>query len=113
MAHPWPGTANTCPNRCPAEPLELAAAWLADATRREVQPNPNAMVLATADASGRPSARVVLCKQITPQPGFMTFYTNYHSRKGRELEARVAGGRWSCTGTHCIASCASRAASCV
>jgi pyridoxamine 5'-phosphate oxidase len=77
------------PDPLPAEPLELAAGWLADATRRELQPNPNAMVLATADASGRPSARVVLCKGITPRPGFLTFYTNYHSRKGRELEARA------------------------
>ena len=75
------------PDPLPAEPLELGAAWLAEATRREIQPNPNAMVLATADASGRPSARVVLCKQITPHPGFLTFYTNYHSHKGRELEA--------------------------
>ena len=77
------------PDPLPAEPLELAADWLAEATRRELQPNPNAMVLATADASGRPSARVVLCKRITPRPGFLTFYTNYHSRKGRELEARA------------------------
>lgn len=77
------------PDPLPAEPLELAADWLAEATRRALQPNPNAMVLATADASGRPSARVVLCKRITPRPGFLTFYTNYHSRKGRELEARA------------------------
>ena len=77
------------PDPLPAEPLELAAEWLAEATRRALQPNPNAMVLATADATGRPSARVVLCKHITPQPGFITFYTNYHSRKGRELEARA------------------------
>ena len=75
------------PDPLPAEPLELAASWLAEATRLEVQPNPNAMVLATADASGRPSARVVLCKQLTPRPGYLTFYTNYHSRKGRELQA--------------------------
>jgi pyridoxamine 5'-phosphate oxidase len=75
------------PDPLPAEPLALAAGWLAEATRRQIQPNPNAMVLATVDASSRPSARVVLCKQITPQPGILTFYTNYHSRKGRELEA--------------------------
>ena len=75
------------PDPLPAEPLELAADWLAEATRREVQPNPNAMVLATADASGRPSARVVLCKQITAHPGLLTYYTNYRSHKGRELQA--------------------------
>jgi len=73
------------PEPLPAEPLELAATWLAEATRRETQPNPNAMVLATADAAGQPSARVVLCKQIIPRPGLLTFYTNYESHKGREL----------------------------
>jgi pyridoxamine 5'-phosphate oxidase len=30
---------------------------------------------------------VVLCKQVTPDPGYLSFYTNYHSRKGRELES--------------------------
>ena len=45
----------------------------------------NAMTLATADAEGRPSARVVLLKGVD-QRGFV-FYTNYHSRKGRELAA--------------------------
>ena len=75
------------PDPLPAEPLGLAASWLAEATRRDTQPNPNAMVLATADQSGHPSARVVLCKEIAPEPGILTFYTNYHSRKGRELQA--------------------------
>lgn len=74
------------PDPLPAEPLELAAGWLAEATRDKVQPNPNAMVLATSDASGHPSARVVLCKEIVPQPGCLTFYTNYQSRKGRDLQ---------------------------
>ena len=73
------------PDPLPAEPLELAASWLGEATRNKVQPNPNAMVLATTDASGHPSARVVLCKEIVPQPGYLSFYTNYHSRKGRDL----------------------------
>jgi pyridoxamine 5'-phosphate oxidase len=73
------------PDPLPAEPLELAASWLAEATREKVQPNPNAMVLATTDASGHPSARVVLCKEISAQPGYLTFYTNYQSRKGRDL----------------------------
>ena len=69
----------------PAEPLTLAAAWLEQAWREGRQPNPNAMVLATTTPEGHPSARVVLCKDITPQPGFVVFYTNYLSRKGREL----------------------------
>ena len=75
------------PEPLPREPLSLAAAWLAEATRRADQPNPNAMVLATASGDGQPSARVVLCKEIIPAPGFVCFYTNYRSRKGRELES--------------------------
>lgn len=69
----------------PPEPLETAAAWLAEAWALRAQPNPNAMTLATSTLDGRPSARVVLCKEIVPQPGYVVFYTNYRSRKGREL----------------------------
>jgi pyridoxamine 5'-phosphate oxidase len=47
---------------------------------------PEAVVLATADERGQPSARVVLLKGFD-QRGFV-FYTNLHSRKGRELKAR-------------------------
>ncbi|HEY2419389.1 MAG TPA: pyridoxamine 5'-phosphate oxidase [Steroidobacteraceae bacterium] len=75
------------PEPLPAEPLELVAGWLAQATREQVQPNPNAMVLATADQHGQPSARVVLCKAIRPQPGYLSFYSNYESRKGIDLAA--------------------------
>ena len=70
----------------PADPLVLLARWIAEAGTLRVQPNPNAMVLATCAADGRPSARVVLCKDVTSEPGYLTFYTNYQSRKGRELE---------------------------
>jgi pyridoxamine 5'-phosphate oxidase len=75
------------PETLPSNPLEIAAGWLAEAWRRKDQPNPNAMVLATADAAGHPSARVVLCKDIVAEPGFVHFVSNYHSRKGRELSA--------------------------
>jgi pyridoxamine 5'-phosphate oxidase len=75
------------PEVLPAEPLTLAAQWLALATARGDVPNPNAMVLATADAAGHPSARVVLCKDIEPVPGLIRFFTNYESRKGSELAA--------------------------
>lgn len=74
------------PDPLPAEPLETVARWLADAWAAGRQPNANAMVLATASRDGHPAARVVLCKDIVPQPGFMVFYTNYHSNKGRQLE---------------------------
>jgi pyridoxamine 5'-phosphate oxidase len=76
------------PEILPANPLLLAAEWLAEATARCDQPNPNAMVLATCDARGRTSARVVLCKDIQPEPGLLRFYTNYESRKGHELADR-------------------------
>jgi pyridoxamine 5'-phosphate oxidase len=69
----------------PAEPLELAGTWLAEAMRRRDAPNPNAMTLATATRDGRPAARIVLCKHIEPRAGYVVFYTNYRSRKGREL----------------------------
>lgn len=75
------------PEPLPAEPLAQVAAWLEHATLQSVQPNPNAMVLATADQHGQPSARVVLCKDVSPQPGYITFFSNYESRKGTELAA--------------------------
>ena len=71
----------------PADPLTVAADWLAEAWQRLDQPNPNARVLATCDADGQPSARVVLCKAIEPLPGLVRFVSNYESRKGRELTA--------------------------
>jgi len=75
------------PEPLPAQPMPLLAQWLADAAERRLQPNPNAMVLATATPDGRPSARVVLCKTIATEPGYIVFYTNYQSRKGAELTA--------------------------
>jgi len=56
--------------------------WLADAVDAGL-PEPNAMVLGTADAAGRPSARSVLLKGY--DVGGFVFFTNYHSRKGTEL----------------------------
>ncbi len=73
------------PDPLPADPLAVAAAWLAQARIDAAQPNPNAMVLATVGDNGQPSARVVLCKDIDPHSGAIVFYTNYQSRKGREL----------------------------
>src|SRR5579864_4721187 len=73
------------PEPLPEEPLALVNRWLADSWRLRQQPNPNSMVIATVDPDGRPSARVVLCKEIVPEPGYLVFYTNYLSRKGRQL----------------------------
>jgi pyridoxamine 5'-phosphate oxidase len=80
------------PDPLPAEPMALASAWLATALAARQQPNPDAMVLATATASGQPSARVVLCKGLDAELGRVSFVSNFDSRKGRELaeNARAA-----------------------
>lgn len=66
------------------DPFALFDSWFAEAKASE--PNdPDAMALATATPDGRPSVRMVLLKDHSPQ-GF-TFYTNADSRKGGELEA--------------------------
>ncbi len=59
-------------------------AWLNDAVSAPLV-EPNAMVLATTGADGRPSARTVLLKGLDERG--LTFFTNWNSRKGRELEA--------------------------
>jgi pyridoxamine 5'-phosphate oxidase len=66
--------------------LEQFTLWLRGATQAGL-PEANAMVLATADASGRPSARTVLLKSIDER-GFV-FYTNYRSRKAADLAANA------------------------
>src|SRR6188472_4310624 len=64
------------------DPLVLFEQWYAEA--REGEPSdPNAMALATSDSAGRPSVRMVLLKGLEGR-GFV-FYTNFESRKGREI----------------------------
>lgn len=75
------------PDALPADPMPLARAWLDEATARKVQPNPNAMTLATVDRGGRPAARIVLCRELNAQKGYAVFFTNYQSRKGQDLDA--------------------------
>jgi pyridoxamine 5'-phosphate oxidase len=70
-------------NSVAANPIEQLQRWLADAARA-ANPEPNAMTLATADAAGRPSARVVLLKGLDQRGA--VFFTDYRSRKGAELE---------------------------
>lgn len=72
--------------QAPANPYELFAHWF-KAARESECPEPNAMVVATITEQGTPAARVVLLKQVLDDEGFV-FYTNYDSRKGRELAAR-------------------------
>jgi pyridoxamine 5'-phosphate oxidase len=66
-----------------ADPVGQFNEWLAEAREAGVS-LPEAMTLATADATGRPSARMLLLKG-ADENGF-TFFTGYESRKGRELE---------------------------
>jgi len=65
------------------DPLKLFQLWFDEAIASGSR-LPEAMTLATATKEGRPSGRVVLLKQLDQQ-GFV-FYTNYNSRKGRELD---------------------------
>ncbi len=69
-------------NELADDPYTQFAQWFADAVHAGVV-EPNAMVVSTADAEGRPSSRTVLLKGYDNR-GFV-FFTNYHSRKGREL----------------------------
>lgn len=64
-----------------AEPLDMLRRWVDEAVAAEVD-EPNAMVLSTVDATGRPSSRTVLLKGLDEG---LLFYTNYSSRKGEEL----------------------------
>jgi pyridoxamine 5'-phosphate oxidase len=75
------------PGTLPADPMPLFEEWFLGARKEQVQPNPDAMVVATATPDGRPSARVVLCKKLIVDPGYVVFFTNYQSRKGGELAA--------------------------
>jgi pyridoxamine 5'-phosphate oxidase len=65
-----------------ASPITQFQRWLAEAVKAEV-PEPTAMTLATIGDGGRPAARIVLLKGVAAE-GFL-FFTNYDSRKGREL----------------------------
>ena len=64
------------------DPLGLFHQWFAEATAAG-QFEPNAMTLATASPDGKPSARIVLLKMADERG--LVFFTNYHSRKGRDL----------------------------
>jgi pyridoxamine 5'-phosphate oxidase len=66
-----------------SDPIRLFKKWFDAAVKAELN-EPNAMTLATASRDGKPSARMVLLKGFDER-GFV-FYTNYQSRKGRELE---------------------------
>jgi pyridoxamine 5'-phosphate oxidase len=68
--------------------VALLRKWIDDADHAGVA-EPNAMVLATVDAAGRPMSRTVLCKTVDDTG--ITFFTNYDSAKGEELAANPHG----------------------
>jgi len=72
-----------------ASPFDQFSLWFDQALAAQV-PEPNAMTLATVDADGQPSARIVLIKGYDAR-GFV-FYTNYESRKGHDLLANPRAG---------------------
>lgn len=69
---------------CDSNPIEQFRRWMTDARTAELI-EPNAMTLSTATPDGRPSGRIVLLKELTAEE--FIFYTNYTSRKGREMGA--------------------------
>jgi pyridoxamine 5'-phosphate oxidase len=68
------------------DPFRQFERWFQEAEAAKL-PEPNAMILSTATRDGRPSARTVLLKGLDGR-GFV-FYSNYESRKGRELESNA------------------------
>ena len=66
------------------DPFRQFANWFGEARKAEV-PEANAMSVSTAGKDGRPSSRILLIKDFGPE-GF-TWFTNYHSRKGHNLDA--------------------------
>ncbi len=70
------------------DPIAQFSQWFKDALAAEV-PEPNAMVLCTVSEENRPGGRVVLLKEVKPN-GFV-FFSNYTSRKGKDLAAHPYG----------------------
>lgn len=84
------------------DPITQFEDWLAEVVELGI-PEPNAMVLSTSNANGQPSSRHVLLKGVR-QGGFV-FFTNYGSRKGRELAANPLASLcfpWFCIGRQVI-----------
>lgn len=74
------------PKALPADPMPWVRDWLEEAFAKKVQRNPHAMACVTVDSEHRPAARMVLCKEVVPDPGYVVFYTNYQSDKAQHIE---------------------------
>lgn len=75
------------PELLPSDPFPTFVEWYTHAVNNKIQPNPNAMTLCTVDPDGRPSSRIVLCRNIDAVKGIIHFYTNYNSRKSMAMLA--------------------------
>jgi pyridoxamine 5'-phosphate oxidase len=67
--------------------MHWVKAWLDEAMQKKVQRNPNSMTAITVGEDGQPSGRVVLCKELVADPGYLVFYTNYKSDKARHINS--------------------------
>ena len=67
-------------------PLLLLQSWLNEAMELDLQPNPDTMAIATSNSQGLPNVRMVLCKEINTEEGYLVFYTNYNSVKSLEIK---------------------------
>jgi pyridoxamine 5'-phosphate oxidase len=67
-------------------PLLLLQSWFNEALELDLQPNPDTMVIATSNSQGLPNVRMVLCKEINTEEGYVVFYTNYNSVKSMEIK---------------------------
>ena len=88
----------TLPEPLPANPLEIVVQWLAEAQIGAAQPNPNAMVLATVNEHGQPSARVVLCKGIVPEKATSCSIPIINPTRGA-ISSPIPAPPWFFTGT--------------
>ena len=83
----------TLPATLPQDPMPLFDAWYREARRRRCSRTRTRWCSRPPRPDGTPAARVVLCKKVVADPGYVVFFTNYDSRKGQDLAAnpRVAG----------------------
>ena len=83
---PLLGSPTPLPEPLPEDPLPLVGEWLAEAQQRSR--GAASMALATVDPDGRPSVRMVICRGFDARAGWLVFYTDRDSRKGRAPAAR-------------------------
>ncbi len=82
-----PGELAGLPDCLPTDPFPTLKSWFEAGRAARATANPDAITVATVDADGTPSARIVLCRGIVTDPGYLVFYTNYNSRKSQALSA--------------------------